>query len=289
MFMRTEQQVLAQLCQWAQGNDLVRAVILTGSRAAPERSVDILSDYDIALYVQDLQPFQQDDAWLHPFGPILVRWPLQPRTTFDENWLTRLVLFKDGVRLDFQITDGKQIASEDYDAGFRVLLDKDALTAGLNAPTFSTYLVTKPSREAYTTLVHEFWWDAIYVPKYLWRDELPYAKYMLDHELRYAYLNRMLAWCIGSRHRWSVRLGPHGRGLKRYLEPAVWAAYESTYASSAIEENWDALFRLFALFEASAVRLGSQLGYAYPVAMASEVAQYCAGIRATATGSDVEP
>ena len=68
--MRTEEEVLAQFDEWAQGNDLIRAAVLTSSRVAPERATDFLSDYDIELYVADIGPFQIDDEWLSAFGPI---------------------------------------------------------------------------------------------------------------------------------------------------------------------------------------------------------------------------
>ena len=172
--MRTEEEVLKQFNMWAQKNNLVRAAVLTSSRVSPEREKDFLSDYDIELYVANLELFRKDDQWLNTFGPIMVRWPFRPRSTFSEEWITRLVLFKDGVRIDFQISDQKIIKLDAYEDGYKVLLDKDNLTAGLREPTFSKYFIRKPSREEYDTLVHEFWWNAIYVPKYLWRDELPH-------------------------------------------------------------------------------------------------------------------
>ena len=72
--MRTEQEVLTQFDKWARGNDQVRAAVLTSSRANPERETDFLSDYDIELYVADLESFRRDDEWLSAFGPIMVRW-----------------------------------------------------------------------------------------------------------------------------------------------------------------------------------------------------------------------
>ena len=104
--MRKEKEVLLQLDTWARKNDLIRAAILTSSRTNPEQPVDFLSDYDIELYVSDLKPFVEDDQWLNVFGPIMVRWPYKPCSTdFSDDYVTRLVLFKDYVRIDFQITD----------------------------------------------------------------------------------------------------------------------------------------------------------------------------------------
>jgi aminoglycoside 6-adenylyltransferase len=79
--LRTPDQVLTQFDRWARGNDRVRAAVLTSSRANPERETDCLSDYDIELYVADLEPFRENDMWLSAFGPIMVRWPLKPRST----------------------------------------------------------------------------------------------------------------------------------------------------------------------------------------------------------------
>ncbi len=53
----SEAAVLANLVSWAQGRDSVRAVILTSSRAIPEAPMDILSDYDVILVVQKVEPF----------------------------------------------------------------------------------------------------------------------------------------------------------------------------------------------------------------------------------------
>lgn len=125
--LRTEEEVLTQFNKWAQSNDLIRAAVLTSLRVDPKGVTDFLSDYDIELYVSDLEPFRKDDEWLSVFGPIMVRWPLKPRSTFDEKRLTRLVLFKDGVRIDFQITDKTEIEPDAYDDGYRILLDKDDL------------------------------------------------------------------------------------------------------------------------------------------------------------------
>jgi aminoglycoside 6-adenylyltransferase len=45
--MRTEKEVFLHFKKWAKNNDLIRAAVLTSSRANPEAEVDFLSDYDI--------------------------------------------------------------------------------------------------------------------------------------------------------------------------------------------------------------------------------------------------
>lgn len=279
--MRTEGEVLAQLRGWAEGNSLVRAVVLTSSRAVPGRETDFLSDYDVELYVKDLEPFARDDRWLDAFGSILVRWPYRPRATCGEGGITRLVLFGDGVRIDFQISDKTSIPHDAYDDGYEVLVGKDDLTAGLDPPTYSEHLVRKPSAEEYEALVHEFWWDATYVPKYLWRDELPFAASMLGQAVRDEFLRKVVEWYIGLKRGWSVNTGVRGRRFKRYLDAETWSEYASTFAGAGIEENWKAFFNAVALFRRLAREAGEGLGYEYPEELDREMTAYYLRIRNT--------
>lgn len=276
---RTEKEVLNQIKAWAVSNHIVRAVILTSSRVKPTSVVDAFSDYDIEIYVSDLSPFQQNDQWLEVLGPILVRWPYFPSSTsFDENFLTRLVLFKDYVRIDFQITANTEIEPDRYVDGYQVLIDKENLTTRLHQPTYEKYKIQMPEREAFEILVNEFWWDVTYVPKYLHRNELPYAKYMLDNVMRYEYLERMVEWYIGMKNNWSVNTGPHGKWFRKYLDEKRWSMLKSTYTGASRKENWEALFRFLELFRELAMSIADQLHYTYPVNVDREITHYCRNI-----------
>ncbi|MBF8436190.1 aminoglycoside 6-adenylyltransferase [Halanaerobiaceae bacterium Z-7014] len=278
--MRTEKEVLSEFKKWAKEKDFIRAAILTSSRVKPDAEIDFLSDYDIELYVSDLSIFKKDDSWLEPFGPIMVRWPYKPRSTGFKpgNWITRLILFKDGVRIDFQITDQQQIKPDAYDNGYKVLIDKDQLTCQLTEPTYSEYIINKPGKEEYETLVNEFWWNAYYVPKYLWRDEITYAKYMLDNILRYSYLHKIIDWYIGLENDWSVETGALGKNFKDYLRPEIWADLEETYTGADITANWKAFIKMTDIFRRLAEEVGQELGYKYPVRVDQEVMEFCKSI-----------
>lgn len=71
--MRSEQEVINQLRRWADAQPNVRTLILTSSRADPHRQPDLLSDYDVEVFVRDVSPFTADDAWVRTFGRIMVR------------------------------------------------------------------------------------------------------------------------------------------------------------------------------------------------------------------------
>jgi aminoglycoside 6-adenylyltransferase len=125
--VNNEQAVIRQIVRWADSREDVRAVILTGSRANPHP--DSLSDYDIQVFVREIEPISRDERWIEPFGPIMVRWPLRPQSTSaSPDWLTQLILFEDGIRIDFQFTIGKPPFLNEYDNNYVVLCDKDRLS-----------------------------------------------------------------------------------------------------------------------------------------------------------------
>lgn len=280
---RKPADVLETIKRWAKDEDVVRTVILTGSRAQPHAVLDALSDYDLVVYATDLSAFSKGDEWLSAFGEVMVRWPRMPRSTLREDWITRLVLFSDGVRIDFQIGPVSPLVLGDLDAGYEVLVDKDGATASLQAPTHSAYHVARPSYEAYASLVNDFWWDATYVAKYLRRDELPFAAHMLGQMLRDRFLRMILEWDLGCKSGWTSNAGVHGRYLKRLLEPAQYEEYLSTYAGAEIEENWAAFFNLLKLFRKLAMQVGQELGYDYPSKLDADVSTFCMQIRESGT------
>jgi len=203
----------------------------------------------VILFVTDTAPFVMDEQWIAEFGTpiVMLRW-------VDNDALptqyTRLVIFSDTVRIDFSISPLEAALSgvhEELDLGYRVVVDKDGLAASLPAPTYRAYLPTPPSREAFQSLINDFWWDATYVPKYLWREELFTAR--VSHEdLRYRYLFPMLDWWLGCKCDWAINMGRAGRYLQRYLPPAMWSALEETCAGAGLADNWRAFWRLTDLF-----------------------------------------
>ncbi|MFC1954790.1 aminoglycoside 6-adenylyltransferase [Chloroflexota bacterium] len=286
--MQQENDVITKLQNWGRENDCVRAMILTSSRANPDSFTDKFFDYDITLYVSDIKSFMNDE-WLSIFGQPMIKWPLKPMSTFSKDWITRLVIFENEIRIDFQITSNQLIEPSthdngfSYDNGFKVLADKDGLTESLNEPAYSVYNIKKPTEEEYESLINSFFWNATYVPKYLWRDELYFAKFMLDSDLRFNNLRKMIEWYIGLQHNWSVNTGLQGRFIKRYLNSKTWAELETTFSDADIENNWQAFFNMITLFRKLAVNVGNSLGYEYPHELDQKITKYCNKIKATKT------
>ena len=62
--------IVDQLIRWVDSQDLIRAAVLTSSRAIPHAPVDLFSDYDVILVSRSIHPFYADRTWLGVFGPV---------------------------------------------------------------------------------------------------------------------------------------------------------------------------------------------------------------------------
>jgi aminoglycoside 6-adenylyltransferase len=280
-------EVLQRVCQWADGQDLVRAAILTSSRAIPHAQTDAFSDYDVILVLTDIEPFYSSRNWLETFGSVLAlyRDPLITDRGFQRS--AYVTQYEDSLKIDFNLWPVellKQIVSEpkllpEFDAGYQVLLDKDHLTDTLPPPTYKSYIPKPPSEPEYQALIESFFLDTGYVAKFLWRDDLLAAKYILDYSLKHQHLRIMLEWRIEIDHQWALKVAPYGRRLKRWLPPDLWTDLEETYTGAELSSNWVALFRTIDVIHRVAVEVGERLGYSYPEQLEQRTVSYLRRVR----------
>jgi aminoglycoside 6-adenylyltransferase len=248
-----EKTMLQRFIDWAGARADVRAVIMTSTRTTPGAAVDVFSDYDIILVTTESRRYQPDD-WLSDFGPLLVLYRDPIQLIHGEESFARITQYENGLKIDFTIWTVELLRrfvaaavqsgrlEPDYDLGYQVLLDKDGLTRGLPAPTYQAFIPARPDETTYYTVIEELLHEATYAAKYLWRDDLMAAKFILDGQMKGSDLRKLLEWYMQIDHGWSVRAGAYGRGIKRKLPPEIWAELEHTYVGPGIEENWAALF-----------------------------------------------
>ena len=185
------------------------------------------------------------------------------------------IQFNEGLKIDFnlwQVEIFQRIAAAlrhypELDAGYLVLIDKDHLTDGLQAPSYHAYIPTPPSAAGYLEKVETLFVETTYIAKLLWRDDIIAAKEVMDHFMKQEDLNPKLVWRMEIDHHWSVKPGPLGRRLKQWLRQDLWDAFETTYTGTGIEENWSALWNAIALMRKVSTEVGTLLGYAYPEAI----------------------
>jgi aminoglycoside 6-adenylyltransferase len=281
--------VISKLVQWAAQCESIRAMLLTSTRAVPNASVDIFSDYDVVLIVEDIHPFFEERSWLEDFGEVLVVYwdPIYTDPDYGIEKTANVTQYADGLKIDFTLWPVELLRkihrapklSTELDAGYRILPDKDHLTEGMQPPTYRGYIPTPPTNEIYQKTIEDFFSDAPYVAKCLWRGELLPTKWALDYDMKHIFLRSMLEWRMELDYGWSIPTGSLGKGLKKRLPPEIWSQLENTYAGADIADNWEALFRTMALFRRIAIEVGEALGYLYPHDLDQRINDFVKDIR----------
>jgi aminoglycoside 6-adenylyltransferase len=279
----------ATIIQWAIAKSEIRAVLLTSTRAVPNAHVDVLSDYDVVLIVRDIHPFVSDKTWLQDFGEVLVVYwdAVYPDPIFGLECCGNVTQYSSGLKIDFTLWSvelfqkivAEPALSDELDAGYQILLDKDGLTSAMQSPSFKAYLPKPPTLEQFQTHVNDFLTDAPYVAKCLRRGELLPLKWALDYDMKHVYLRQVLEWYVGVKHNWSVPVGSLGKGLKKLLPAELWERLEQTYVGADVNDNWEALEHTMELFRQVSTEVGEYLGYSYPNDLHERVIAYVERIK----------
>jgi aminoglycoside 6-adenylyltransferase len=263
--MRNEQEMLDLIVDTAECDERIRVAIMNGSRANPNAPRDIFQDFDVVYIVTDVAPFKNNYEWIKRFGELMILQEPEdmqdPPPKADEGF-TYLMQFTDGNRIDLGVYPLAKLEELGKDSLSLLLLDKDGIIE-LAPASESDYFPKLPTAKAFSDCCNEFWWVCPYVAKGLWREEITYAKHMLDQVLR-EQLMKMLVWYIGVKTCFSTNPGKFGKYFKQYLEPQMWDTLLKTYSDASYENTWEALMVMGDLFRTTAIRVGEHFGFDYP-------------------------
>jgi aminoglycoside 6-adenylyltransferase len=285
--MRNEHEMMDLILDTAREDERIRAVILNGSRANPNAQRDIFQDYDIVYVVTEMEPFVHNLEWIRRFGELMVlQLPDEmegeqdnPRTGY-----AYLMQFADGNRIDLTIYPSALLLEMQRDSLSVLLLDKDGVVEPYPPPSERDYLPRPPTVRQFFNRCNEFWWMSPYVAKALWRDEILYAKQLLDENLR-EQLMACLVWYVGIKTGFAISTGKAGKHFKEYLEPAQWELLLCTYADADPQRTWDALFAMGELFHSVAVAVANTMGYEYPYGDDERVTAHLRNVRKLEKGA----
>ena len=104
LFQHRSDDVFTKLIQWAKQREAVRAMLLTSTRAVPNASVDLFSDYDVILIVEAIHQFYDDRRWLEDFGEVLVVYwdPIYYDSEHGIEKTANVTQYADGLKIDFK-------------------------------------------------------------------------------------------------------------------------------------------------------------------------------------------
>ncbi len=270
--MRTEKEMYDLIIGTAQADERIRAAYMNGSRTNPNVPRDIFQDYDIVYVVTETKPFYEDKNRIDIFGERLyMQLPdeldksVGMDVDFDKcyGWLIQLA---DGNRIDLHVEPTWACGIKD-DKLCKILLDKDGIFPNIPEPTDEDYRVKKPTSAEFYAACNEFWWCLNNVAKGLWREEIPYVHDMINHCVR-PQLVKILSWKIGFDTDFTVSVGKSAKYMYKWLEPAVWQRFLSTYSGSDISEIWDSVFAMCNLADEFAPKIAEKLHTEYDFTMA---------------------
>jgi len=249
--MRSEAEIKALIISIATNDDRIRSVLLNGSRANPNIKPDRYQDFDVVFIVNNVKSFTSNHDWTNVFGEVIIRQLPDEMSigTPNPDGFGYLMLFKDGNRIDLTLHPFDKINRNSWPDSLTICwLDKDNLFPGLPLSNDSDYHIKRPSAKEFHDTCNEFWWVSTYVAKGLLRNEITYAKEMLEISVRPMFM-RLIEWKIGSENEFSVSFGKGGKFMSRFLAMDFYADVLKTYSNADAENNWMALFKMSELFE----------------------------------------
>ena len=159
--MRSEQEMLDLILNFAKNDENIRAVLLNGSRANPNVKKDILQDFDIACLVKDVSPYIRNDKIPEYFGEtVIVQEPenMQDPPAENNGHYAYLMQFMDGNRIDLSLYPLHPMEAVLNDSLTVVLLDKDGVLPTLPPSNDTDYLPKPPTEKQFQDCCNEFWW-----------------------------------------------------------------------------------------------------------------------------------
>jgi aminoglycoside 6-adenylyltransferase len=277
--MQSSEDIKKMILDFACHDERVRAVLLNGSRANQNIKPDKYQDFDILFLVRDIKSFTSDHNWTNVFGKkIICQLPDEMIIGNNDNNVAEtfsyLMLFEDGNRIDLTLfPDYKFHTHFHYDSLTVVWFDKDQLFTQINSPGEGDYLITVPTEKEFLDTCNEFWWVSTYVAKGLLRNQLIYAKEMLECYVR-PMLIKIIEWYVGTKTAFTVSTGRAGKCIEKYLPKTTFDIILATYSDAQFENNRNALFAMTELFAELASAVGEKLQFHYNKTEEANVTRY---------------
>lgn len=249
-----ENKVKNKILDLAKTDDRIRGVILNGSRANSKIIPDEFQDFDVVFIVNDFDDLVENKKWFVKLGKIyLQQLPDEMEIGKGENntkiSYTFLTIFDDGSRIDLTLFPKEKFFDNFvFDSLSIIWLDKDNLFENISESSDIDYHVIKPTQREFSEVCNEFWWCVTNIAKGLKRNEIIYAKAMLENVVRPMFL-KMIEWRIGFENNFSVSIGKSGKFLEQYLDKPFYNLILQTYSDSVIDNNWKSLFLLMDIFQ----------------------------------------
>jgi aminoglycoside 6-adenylyltransferase len=260
--MESANKLLKSIEKWVKEEDNIRVAVLIGSRAQKEKP-DRLAGIDLDIFAARPADLVEYNAWTANFGN-----PWLSKFTYEEDLILWNAVYEDGMLLAFYI---QPLAVLDaiqkelppyYLPQYKVLVDKDHLTRDFPKTQPSLSHPEKPSSETFTDVLQQFWLDAYYTARYLWRGELWRTKHY-DWQLKQNLL-LMLSWHATLVHNRTFFSAHEGDHLSEWVDPDTYTSLMPTFGRLYPADAWRALEETVKVFSQLAREVAPVVGVDYP-------------------------
>lgn len=272
--MEIRHPYLDKVIDWAKRETAIRAVVITGSHGRADDSIDEYSDLDAQIITDDIKRYTDDDRWLDALGEVWIRFPLYEDVPY------RLVWFAGGFKVDFQFVQLDQVRTmidtgvltDEYQRGYHVALDKDALFSSLPPSPRKFPPPAPPSAEEVKATINEFWFEAIHVAQFIRRREFWVVKFR-DWTMKEDLL-RLLEWHARATGSADVNTWLLGKRIMLWADEAAADAIKQIWTSWDAADLWGGLLVQMALFRRLSLELSAALGFDYSEAKFRDIECY---------------
>lgn len=253
---------LKAITRWAKQTDPVRVMVLIGPRAQTGKA-DRLAGIDLDLFVRDPATLAEQAGWLQ-----VLEKPWFAHFDDDEDLLVWKGIYEDGTMIALYIQPLEVLTAIQkqlppyYLPQYKVLVDKDQQAAQFPKADQTLNSPSVPTPECFQASLAQFWLDAYYAVKYLWREDLWRTKHY-DWQMKQRLL-QMLGWhalvCEG-REGFTVA---EGDPLSAWVDPETYTALTTTFGRFDSADSWRALEDTVKLYLRLASAVAEKLGFDDP-------------------------
>ena len=272
--------MLEKVVSWANREDDIRAVVVTGSLARGDGSTDVFSDLDVQIIATDYARYIADDSWLDKLGEVWIRFPLHEDVPY------RLVWFADGTKVDFQFMTVEMIRqiiesrrlSDEYLRGYLVALDKDDLYRDLPPSPRIFPQPANPGAEQVEAVINEFWFEAIHVAQFIRRREFWVVKFR-DWTMKCDLL-QLLEWHARATSEEPVNTWLLGKRMREWTDATSYDSVREIWSGWEAKALWQALGKQIELFDKLSSELSVALGFRYDANTYGKIDDYIRELQA---------
>lgn len=259
--------LLNNIRTWAEGEQSIKAAIISGSLVRNDHPGDDFADLDLEIFCDDPNNLVKNNLWMENISNV---WVWIPEKS-NEGYPARLVIFEGGYKVDFTFSPleklekwiNNQELPDALQTGYQFIIDRNNYSLRLKTPTYTQPVTAKPSQDEFLAVVNEFWFEAWHVAKYIKRNDLWLVKFR-DNGVLKEDLLKMIEWHSLAKHDWNINVWYGGHYISEWADPDIYSSVHTIFGTFDRDSSKKALEACADLFIRVSREVVDKLNFEYP-------------------------